>query len=64
MVTVLGTSFIYATNIRVLAYLRRFVLYSQSKDVKHSEPVSVQEFLDAENFAIRNLQLEEFPKQA
>ena len=53
----------YVKNIRVVAYLRRFVFNSRSRDVKQSGPVSVQEFLDAENVVIRNVQLEEFPKQ-
>ena len=58
------TSSTYVRNIRVVAWMRRFVFNSRSGSMKQTGILTVQEFSDAETVVMRNVQSEEFPKQS
>jgi len=52
----------YVRNIRVIAWLRRFIINSKPGSPKQSGSLSVQEFVDAETVIIRIVQQEVFQK--
>ena len=57
------TSSSYVKNIRVVAWMRRFISNCRASDSKQIGILTVQEFLDAETVVLRIVQSEEFPKQ-
>ena len=54
----------YVRNIRVIAWLRRFINNSKPVSPKKCGGLYIQEFIDAETVVIRIVQQEEFPKNS
>jgi len=54
----------YAKNIRVVAWIRRFICNSRPSESKQTGTLTIQEFLEAESVVLRCVQSEEFPEQS
>jgi len=58
------TSSSYLKNIRVVAWMRRFISNCRLNKSKQTGTLTVQEFFDAETVIMRSVQSEEFLKQS
>jgi hypothetical protein len=54
----------YIRNIRVIAWMRRFLANSRPRSVKRTGPLTVQEFIDSEITVMRIIQQEELANQS